>query len=332
MEKDAYYFPHFCNARNDRKLRRLRKDLSIEGYGIYFMILEVLREQKDFRYPIKDIDLLADEFRTSEEKIKVVISKYNLFEIDENEQFFSPKFIEYLDPYLQQKQRNRINGIKGNLIRYNHATKAELNGMSDAEIIDYSNTVATLSGGESGGESGRNRNKSKVNKSKVNKSNRESSDKSELIQSDNSGQKENQKSLKEITEKLVAEWNAAANTSLRYTNNKKIQVRARLKTYSKEELVKAIRHRAADDWIKNNNQLPNWDALFRNDDQIDQWLNRPPENKTKVPGSVANGVSAEGLTRRQAKQYSEEKRIDFTPSMFTIKKNAGEEDRYVPNF
>jgi len=31
MNKDAYYFPHFANARHDRKLRRVRKELGIEG-------------------------------------------------------------------------------------------------------------------------------------------------------------------------------------------------------------------------------------------------------------------------------------------------------------
>ena len=68
--KDAYYFPHFCTARNDRKVKRLRKELGVEGYGIFFMLLEVLREQTDFKFPTEDIDLLADEFNTSEQKNK----------------------------------------------------------------------------------------------------------------------------------------------------------------------------------------------------------------------------------------------------------------------
>ena len=61
MTKDAFYFPHFSNARNDRKLRRLRKELGIEGYGIYFMVLEVLRDQEGFKYPLEDLDLLSEE-------------------------------------------------------------------------------------------------------------------------------------------------------------------------------------------------------------------------------------------------------------------------------
>ncbi len=106
-QKDAYYFPHFSNARHDRKIRRVLKELGVEGYGIYFMLLEVLREQSDLRYPIADIDLLADEFRTSEAKIQTIISKYDLFEIDQEEMFFSPKQIKYLQPYFERSQRAR---------------------------------------------------------------------------------------------------------------------------------------------------------------------------------------------------------------------------------
>ena len=104
MKKDSYYFPHFYNARTDRKIKRVIKDLGIEGYGIYFMILEVLREQTDFKYPLDDIDLLADEFGCSEVKLKAVVSKYDLFKADKG-MFTSPKLILYLQPYLERSKR-----------------------------------------------------------------------------------------------------------------------------------------------------------------------------------------------------------------------------------
>lgn len=105
MKKDAFYFPHFSNARHDRKLKRVQKDLGIEGYGIYFMLLEVLREQINFKYPLQDVDLLADEFGCSEVKIKALISKYELFEIDELNNFFSIKQVQYLQPYISASAR-----------------------------------------------------------------------------------------------------------------------------------------------------------------------------------------------------------------------------------
>jgi hypothetical protein len=161
MDKDAFYFPHFSNARNDRKLRRLRKELGVEGYGIYFMILEVLRDQQEFSYPMDDIDLLADEFQTSDQKVRVVVCNYGLFQVNENEFFFSPNFIKYLNPYLERKEQNRINGIKGNLIKYNYATKDELSGMSVDEILALNDNKPAFVGGESGGESQGDRKESK---------------------------------------------------------------------------------------------------------------------------------------------------------------------------
>ncbi len=111
MNKDAYYFPHFSNARNDRKILRLRRELGTEGYGIYFMILEILRDSSDYKYPIEDIDLLADEFKVSEPKVRTVICNYQLFEIDDNQMFFSAKFNEYLAPYIRMKEQRRLAGI-----------------------------------------------------------------------------------------------------------------------------------------------------------------------------------------------------------------------------
>ena len=110
MEKEAFYFPHFCNARHDRKIRRLRMELGVEGYGIYFMLLETLREQQDLMYPLEDLDLLADEFGVSEAKIKVTICNYELFEIDADHKFFSPKMLVYLEPYFRMKEQRKIAG------------------------------------------------------------------------------------------------------------------------------------------------------------------------------------------------------------------------------
>jgi len=110
MEKEAFYFPHFCNARHDRKIRRLRKELGTEGYGIYFMLLETLREQQDLMYPLADLDLLAEEFGVSEAKVRVAVCNYQLFEIDEEEKFFSPKMLVYLEPYFRMKEQRKLAG------------------------------------------------------------------------------------------------------------------------------------------------------------------------------------------------------------------------------
>ena len=110
MQKEAFYFPHFSNARHDRKIRRLRKELGIEGYGIYFMLLETLRDQHDMMYPLVDCDLLAEEFGTSDAKVKTVICNYELFDFDDDNKFFSPKMLVYLEPYFKMKEQRKLAG------------------------------------------------------------------------------------------------------------------------------------------------------------------------------------------------------------------------------
>lgn len=127
MKKDAYYFPHFSNARTDSKILKLRRVLGIEGYGIYFMLLEVLREQTDFMLPLSAIEDLEFEFRVSKEKINTVISSYDLFEIVDGK-FFSPKLIYFLQPYLEKTVRARYAAQ----IRWNNAN-ADAN--ADANVM-----------------------------------------------------------------------------------------------------------------------------------------------------------------------------------------------------
>jgi hypothetical protein len=105
--KDAYYFPHFSNARHDRKLKRAMKELGNEAYSIYFMLLEVLREEDGFKYPLSDIDLLIEDFMTTHAKIEAVIKGYGLFQVDTENNFFSENQILFLQPYIQRKNHAR---------------------------------------------------------------------------------------------------------------------------------------------------------------------------------------------------------------------------------
>lgn len=87
------YFPHDSNARNDSKILRLRMKHGAEGYGIYFMLLERLREEPDYT-SVKDYNIIAFDFRVSADKVKSIIEDFGLFAFTENgERFYSEKFI-----------------------------------------------------------------------------------------------------------------------------------------------------------------------------------------------------------------------------------------------
>ncbi|MBF0398736.1 MAG: DUF4373 domain-containing protein, partial [Desulfobacterales bacterium] len=87
MGKDAFYFRHDSNANSDPKCVLLIEQLGLEGYGIFWILLETLREQPDYKYPLKLVPAIARRFNTTAEKIKTVIYNYHLFLI-ENEEFF----------------------------------------------------------------------------------------------------------------------------------------------------------------------------------------------------------------------------------------------------
>jgi len=85
--KDAFYFPHDSNAKDDPKMVMLIEQLGMEGYGIYWVLVETLRDQPEYCYPIMLIPALARRYNTTTEKMKAVVLKYDLFKV-QNEQFF----------------------------------------------------------------------------------------------------------------------------------------------------------------------------------------------------------------------------------------------------
>ena len=91
------YFSHDSNARNDEKLIRLRIRHKAAGYGVYFMLLEILREKKDFLCP-RDYNVIAYELREDAALVKSVIEDYGLFEFTEDGKFFySESFLHRME-------------------------------------------------------------------------------------------------------------------------------------------------------------------------------------------------------------------------------------------
>lgn len=100
--KETFYFSHDSNARNDVKIIKLRRQLGMEGYGIYWALIEMLRDAPDNRLPIESIDDIAFSINCSKEKVDAVIRGYDLFMILD-ETFFSERLIRSMQSYKQLK-------------------------------------------------------------------------------------------------------------------------------------------------------------------------------------------------------------------------------------
>lgn len=110
--KDAYYFSHDSNAKDDPKCVLLIEQLGMEGYGIFWVLIETLRDQPEYKYPLALIPALARRYNTTVEKLKTVVLQYGLFEVENDEFFFSESLRRRMKGFEQKREIARLAGKK----------------------------------------------------------------------------------------------------------------------------------------------------------------------------------------------------------------------------
>ena len=116
--KDAYYFPHDSNAKDDPKCIMLIEELGLEGYGIFWALIETLRDQPDYKAPVAMLPALARRYNSSGEKFKAVVSRYGLFQVDQEEFFYSSSFRTRMNAIDLKRKELSEAGKRGNAIRW----------------------------------------------------------------------------------------------------------------------------------------------------------------------------------------------------------------------
>ena len=134
MTKDAFYFPHDSNAKDDPKCIILIEELGVEGYGIFWILIETLRDQPRYRAELRIIPAIARRYNTTTEKVKAVVSRYDLFVIEDDKFFFSPSLIERMLPLEKRREQAR-------LARRKSAQKRQLEAKNQRPFNDRSTTV-----------------------------------------------------------------------------------------------------------------------------------------------------------------------------------------------
>ena len=127
------YFSHDSNARNSDKLIPLRMRWGAEGYGIYFMILERLREEPEYT-SVKDYNMIAFDLRVDTGKVKSVIEDFGLFVFTEDgKYFYSESFKRRMTQKDEKSKKLSEAGKKGNERRWkNNAGNQQENHQSIA--------------------------------------------------------------------------------------------------------------------------------------------------------------------------------------------------------
>jgi hypothetical protein len=113
MAKKTYYFPHDANARNDEKILAVRMKYGMEGYGIYFALIEKLLESTDYIL-LKDYNTIAFELRVGAEKIKSIVEDFGLFQFTEcGKLFYSESLNSRMIPLEEVRDKRSIAGKIG---------------------------------------------------------------------------------------------------------------------------------------------------------------------------------------------------------------------------
>lgn len=97
MAKEAYYFSHDSNARQDEKILALRMRHGWEGYGIFWALVEKLREASSYSLK-KDYNVISFDLRTDASKIKSIVEDFGLFTFsDDGKSFYSGRMIKNME-------------------------------------------------------------------------------------------------------------------------------------------------------------------------------------------------------------------------------------------
>lgn len=134
------YFPHDSNARNSDKLIRLRMRHKAAGYGVFFMILERLREEPSYM-SVKDYNMIAFDLREDASLIKSVIEDFGLFVFtEEGKYFYSESFKKRME-FKDDKSKKRSEAGKIGL--------AKRWGKKESEIANATEFIANATDNDS---------------------------------------------------------------------------------------------------------------------------------------------------------------------------------------
>lgn len=166
--KETCYFSHDANAKDDFKIMLLIEELGLEGYGIFWVLIETLREQQNYKYPLKLLSVLARKYNTTLAKLEVVVRNYHLFEIEDDCFFYSRSLnrrMEVMHKAIEQRKiAGQISAMKRKKKQEEQLKQLEINlspnDSSERPLNECSTSVQQIK---------ENKNKEKERKEKIKK-------------------------------------------------------------------------------------------------------------------------------------------------------------------
>jgi hypothetical protein len=143
--KEAYYFSHDANARQDEKILMLRAEYGWEGYGIYWALVEMMFESGETALHHSKIKGIAVSYNIDITLLQGVINTCiteQLFSSD-GESFWSESLRRRKTKYREMKDKRSEAGKKGMAKRWGKQQKDNVDIENDNNVITDDNGVIT---------------------------------------------------------------------------------------------------------------------------------------------------------------------------------------------
>jgi hypothetical protein len=137
MAKDAYYFSHDSNAHNDTKILSMVCDYGMKGYGMFWVMVENLREQGEYKlkHEKSTWKALSMQMQCTVDEVKKFIEdctyEYALFEMGEDLYFYSNSLNRRMDKY----QDIKIKRVEAANKRWSNASAIQEGSKSSASAL-----------------------------------------------------------------------------------------------------------------------------------------------------------------------------------------------------
>lgn len=231
----------------------MRNQYGAKGYGWYWIIVEMLREQDDYKIEIKDYlwNALAMELQCepnkAEDFVKDCIDKFELFNSDDDK-FWSESLLRRMEIKDKKKKKKAEAGRKGAKARWNNDNDKQ----KDSTANGGANGTAKADASDTNGKNG------KGKESKV-----------------------KEKKEKEIYKDIVSHLNKKAGREFKYTTNQTQKfINGRLDEGYDLDDFKEVIDKKVQDW-KGDNEMEKYlrpQTLFR-PSKFEDYLNEPWPNK-----------------------------------------------------
>jgi len=126
MPKDTFYFSHDYNARNDEKIKRLIRKHGMQGYGVFWSIVEDLYNNANALR--MDYEGIAYDLRSDSDLVASVVNDFDLFIF--NGDYFGSNSVQ---ERLEQRNDKSAKARKSASYRWDNANAMQTQSDSNAK-------------------------------------------------------------------------------------------------------------------------------------------------------------------------------------------------------